>query len=169
MISLKGIFKKKETVDRTVDRTLRIDCGRCQSKPDYGNGTCIRCMTSRILESGEPERIVLFSGMETEYSGDAVRIMNELSSIYAIGGSSSSDKQCRECRYSPDELNREMWEKFSLSDIDSLISGLGNIRADRDECNQCIGRTIRIFESVRDKLEETSKDAMMSAYRIMGV
>ena len=68
-----GLFKtKKEPVIESKD--LRIDCRQC-GEPSIGKASCLRCIGESIVRFGEPERIILRSGIETEYSHESAEIL----------------------------------------------------------------------------------------------
>ena len=163
------IYRKEEESAVLKDRTLEIDCKQCSFEPDYGNINCIKCICLRISELGQPERIILSAGLDTEYSGDAVRIISEISSIYGINSGSDKRKgKCAMCRLSPVFLIDEIFASFQSEDIDFSICKLENAVVEDEICEMCLNKTKKILESVRGRLVETSRDALRSAYRIMG-
>ncbi|MFA6802916.1 MAG: hypothetical protein WC067_01635 [Candidatus Methanomethylophilaceae archaeon] len=130
----------------------------------------MKCICRRIFELGQPERILLSAGLDTEYSGDAVRIISEISSVYAINSGDDKRKgKCATCRLSPVFLIDEVFASFQSEDTDFGICKLDNVVTGDESCDICVSRTKKILESVRDRLTETSRDALRSAYRIMGV
>lgn len=169
-MKLPNIHGKKEEGPAMEDRTLSINCRQCTFEPDYGNINCVKCICQGIFELGQPERILLSAGLDTEYSGDAVRIMSEISSVYAINSGDDRRKgKCATCRLSPVLLIDEVFASFQSEDTDFGICRLENAVTGDESCDICISRTKKILESVRDRLTETSRDALRSAYRIMGV
>lgn len=169
MISMK-VSGKKKAGPALDGKTLVMDCRGCDLQPDYSEGDCIRCMCDLICVTGDPERILLRSGLETEYSGDAVRIVNGIASAYAMqsGLETRNNERCATCGFSPIPMADRIWGSLSTDYIDGCINRLKNVVSENEQCDLCINRTRKTFEAIRDRLTETSKDALRSAYRIMG-
>lgn len=170
-MNLRSLFgSRKKTESRGTQDVLRIVCDECDGESDYGSDMCLRCMRSRIIESGEPERIVLHRGIDKEYSGDAVRILNNLSRIdlvakdaFCIGG-----QKCLTCANSMDNLMKGIWAGFPEMDAGPARRTLDESTAD-DGCASCVLRTRRALDKIDSMLRDTGDDIVKSAYRVVGV
>lgn len=168
-MKLLKILKKKEESAVLKDHVLEINCKQCSFEPDYGNVNCIKCISCKIFELGEPEKIILSGGLDTEYSGDAVRIINDIASVYGINDGDEKKKgRCEMCKLSPAFLTDEIFTSFQPDDIDICIHKLDNAVTENELCEICVNRTKKTLESVKNKLIKTSRDALRSAYKIMG-
>ena len=106
-MNLRSIFGfRKKADEKNASDALRIVCDDCDGGSDYGDEKCLLCMRARIIDSGEPERIILHRGMDKEYSGDAVRILCKLSRIDLVAKDAfcGGDSRCLTCRGSLDNL-----------------------------------------------------------------
>ena len=165
MISF-GCFKtKNEPVVRTKD--LRIDCRQC-GEPSIAKTSCIRCIGESIVRFGEPERIILRSGVEREFSPETVEILRRISDAFCRTAVGMDGKRCQGCVLSQESLEDEKWYDLSFENFDELIDRLGKVYLECPQCQNCISDAQRYFTIVREKLEGLSKDAAMVAYKIVG-
>ena len=161
-----GILKtKNEPVIETKD--LHIDCRQC-GEPDLGRTECVRCICNSIMEFGEPERIILRSGVEREYSRDTVDLLRKITDSFCRTSVGRDGRRCSGCVLSSSSLEEEKWQELSFDNIDEILAGLNNAYIDCEQCQTCVSEAIRYFTILRDKLEELSTDAAMTAYRIVG-
>jgi len=160
---------KRATPEKRKDKTLRIDCGKCERDPEYGNAVCIRCISKNITDDYRPERIIMDSGVEREFSGEAARLMCDLSGCVPHFSSEPKEKKCAECKMSPMKIDDEMWNLFSIDAIDLIISRLDNTLAEGKDCEKCIVESKNRLTDTRNRLYLVSKDALTTAYRITGV
>ena len=158
---------------RNDDGRLLIDCGKCDNSPDIGNAGCITCVSRIITKSGEPERIILRSGQDIEYSGDVVRLMSSLSNIDALANAMIRDnkrmKRCTACSKSPSKLLSSAWMCFPDVDMSSLRSELNAFESGNKECEACIMRSYRSSEQLEHALEELKRECARCAFNLVGV
>lgn len=163
------LLPKKAVAEKKREPVLRIDCGKCERDPDYGNAVCIRCISRNITDDYRPESIILDSGVEKEYSGEAARLMCDLSRCVPHEFPSFREKKCAECKASPLKMDDEMWNLFSIDAIDMIIAKLDNTLAEGNDCEKCINETKNRLQETRNRLYIVSKDALATAYRLNGV
>ena len=165
MISF-GLFKtKKEPVIDNKD--LRIDCRKC-GEPSISNVSCLRCIGTSIVRFGEPERITLRSGTETEFSNEAAGILRRVSDVFCRTSVGKDDRRCRGCVLSRESLEDEKWADLSFYNIDEIMDRLGKVYVDCPESQECIAAAESYFTMLRDRLEALSNEAVVTAYRIVG-
>ena len=161
-----GLFKtKKEPVIESKD--LRIDCRQC-GEPSIGRPGCLRCIGESIVHFGEPERIILRSGIETEYSHESAEMLRKISDLFCRTSAGRDGKGCRDCVLSRESLEEEKWVDISFENIDEIIDRLGKVYVDCPDCQECISDAERYFMMIREKLETLSNDAVMTAFKIVG-
>ncbi len=166
MISF-GLFKTKK--DPVIDeKDLRIDCRQC-GEPSISSSSCLRCIGSSIVRFGEPERIILRSGTEIEYSDETAGILRRVSDVFCKTSVGRDDRRCRGCVLSRESLEDEKWADLSTENIDEIIDRLGKVYVDCPEAQGCIAQAESYFAILRDRLEALSNDALVAAYRIVGV
>ena len=165
MISL-GLFKEKKPVNDSKD--LHIDCRQC-GEPSIGRIGCLRCIGESIVRFGDPKRIILRSGAETEYSQESVQILRGISDIFCRTSVGRDDRRCTGCVLSRASLEEEKWADLSLDNIDEIIDTLSNVYIDCKECQTCVSEADSYFRMLRDRLADLSEDAARVAYRIVGV
>lgn len=155
--------------EKRKESKLRIDCGKCDRQPEYGNAVCIRCISKEITDDYRPEAIILDSGVEHEYTGEAARLMCDLSRCVPHQFPELKEKKCTECKNSPSKIDDEMWNLFSIDAIDLIISRLNGTIADDKDCDRCIVDTKTKMQETRNRLLVVSKEAMDTSYRLGGV
>ena len=161
-----GLFKiRKEPVTESKD--LRIDCRQC-GEPSISRTTCLRCIGESIVVFGEPERIILRSGIETEYSHESAEILRKISEIFCRSSVGRDGRRCSGCVLSRESLEDEKWVDLSFDNIDEIIDRLGKVYIDCPDCQDCITDAERYFTMLRERLENLSNEAVMTAYRIVG-
>ncbi|NLL94950.1 MAG: hypothetical protein GX224_04270 [Thermoplasmatales archaeon] len=164
--------KRDETGTTLVDGTLRVSCRACGNHPDYGSQACLECLKSAIIAIGEPERIILEKGVETEYSGDAVRIINALAAIessnwdVSLGGDGPG---CAKCGYSMGALREIVWESFPDIDIGGCIGHLDGFMPEKEECRICVNRAYKALARAESSFGAVSDDILRAAYKTVGV
>jgi len=171
-MNLKSMFGfRRRTEEKKASDVLRIECDDCDGESDYGCDMCLRCMRARVIGSGEPERIVLHRGMDKEYSGDAVRILNDLSRIDLVAKDAfcNGGGRCLTCPSSMDNLMKDIWADFPEMDVDPARKILDSSSLDDDRCAACNIRTHKAIDKIEAMLKEVSDDIVKSAYRVVGV
>ena len=171
-MNLKSIFSfRRKTEEKKESNVLRIVCDDCEGESDYGSDGCLRCMRAKIIDSGEPERIILHRGMDKEYSGDAVRILNDLSRIDLVAKDAfcSGGGRCLTCPGSMDNLLKDIWANFPDMDVGPARKILDSSSLDDDRCAACNIRTHKAIDKIDSMLKEVSDDIVKSAYRVVGV
>ncbi len=167
-----GTAKKNRKDDALVDGTLRVSCRACDNNPDYGSAACLGCVKSKIIANGEPSRIVLEKGVEMEFSGDAVRIINALAAIessnwnVSLGG---NGPECSACKYSMESLREIVWEGFPDIDVGRCIGHLDGFMPEKEECRICVNRAYKALARAESSFEAVSGDILKAAYRTVGV
>ena len=165
---------KKTAVKCTMDDgRLSIECSECGHPHDMGSRECVVCICSHINSKGEPERIVMRSGRDTEYSGDAVTVINGLSRIDRIAKTvcdeKNRSKKCSICSRSASKLIKGAWSDFPEPDIDSIRSILNEFDPSDERCGECIMHTYRSVEQIEYALSEIGKDAAKAAFSLTEV
>ncbi len=137
--------------------SLIVDCRSCDLIPIPGSGDCIGCMVRVMCDVGGADRIVLRTGMDTEISGRAGRVLKDISSMRRWSIPSKQLKgHCRTCQYSRSEIMTKAWDSFPDGSISELRASLISQRPERDGCGDCIASTIRAL----DQMEESIGDAI---------
>ena len=165
MISFGRFKTKEEPVTRTND--LRIDCRQC-GEPSIAKPSCVRCIGESILRFGEPERIILRSGVEREFSSETVELLRRISDAFCRTSVGMAGRRCNGCVLSQESLENEKWADLSFENFDELIDRLGKVFLECPQCQNCIRDAQRYFELAKDKLEGLSKEAAKTAYKIVG-
>ena len=166
--------KKTEKTNFTIDcGRLLIDCRGCPETPCLGTGVCIRCISRTIQKAGEPERVVLRSAHDTEYSGDAVRLMNLLSRTdglaNAVIAGKKNNKKCSSCGRSPWRTLAEAWRDFPEPDLSAVRSTLDAADPGNKECEVCMMQTYRSAEQLEHTLAELKRECARCAFNLVGV
>ena len=165
MISFKELIAKKGPVRN--DDILRIDCGAC-GEPSLGDARCIRCIGDSMVRFGDPGRIILRSGVEREYSDDAVDLLRRISDAFCRTSAGRTDRKCMNCVLSRQSLEEEKWADLSLENLDEIVDTLGKVFLECSESQHCIEDAERYFVILREKLEKLSEEAVRVAFRIVG-
>lgn len=165
MISFKELIAKKGPV--YSDDILRIDCRSC-GEPSLGESRCIRCIGTSMVIFGDPGRVILRSGVEREYSDDAVELLRKISDAFCRTSVGRTDRRCSNCVLCRQSLEDEKWADLSLENIDEIRDRLGKVFLECPESQYCIADAERYFSILREKLEGLSEEAMKVAYRIVG-
>ena len=165
MISFGRFKTKDEPVLRTDE--LRIDCRNC-GEPSLAKAACLRCIGQSIVRFGEPERIILRSGVEREFSPETVELLRRISDAFCRTAVGLDGRKCSDCVLSRSSLEDEKWADLSFENFDELIDRLGKVFLECPRCQDCIADAQRYFDMARDKLEGLTKDAAMVAYKIVG-
>ena len=158
---------------RNDDGRLLIDCGKCDNPSEIGTVGCIKCVSRIIIDAGEPERIIMRSGHDTEYSGDVVRLMISFSKIDALGNAvikeNKRKKKCTVCSKSPSKLLSSAWADFPEIDMSSVRSELNAFEPGNKECEACIMQTYRSSEQLEHAIGELKKECARCAFNLVGV
>ena len=165
MISFKELIAKNGPIYN--DDTLRIDCGAC-GEPSLGDARCIRCIGSSIVKFGDPGRIIFRSGVEREYSDDAVDLLRRITDAFCRTSVGRTDRKCTNCVLCRQSLEEEKWADLSLENLDEIIDRLEKVFLECPESQQCIVDAERYFIILREKLEKLSEEAVRVAFRIVG-
>ena len=165
MISFGRFRTKKAPVKDNDD--LRIDCRGC-GEPSIANPSCVRCIGESIVRFGEPERIILRSGVEREFSPETVELLRKFSDSLCKTSVGLNGRRCSGCVLSRQSLEDEKWADISIENIDEIIERLGKVYIDCPQCQTCVSDAERYFRMIREKMESLSKDAAMVAYKIVG-
>ena len=161
-----GLFKTKK-VPVIESKDLRIDCRQC-GEPSIARTTCLRCIGESIVRFGEPERIILRSGIETEYSRESAEILRKISEVFCRTSVGRDGRHCSGCILSRESLENEKWADLSFDNFDEIIDRLGKVYIDCPDCQDCISDAERYFGMIRERFEVLSNDAVMTAYKIVG-
>ena len=162
---LEAFRTKKGPVIESKD--LHIDCRQC-GEPSIGRTACLRCIGDSIVRFGEPERIILRSGIETEYSHESAEILRKVSEIFSRTSVGRDGRHCSGCVLSRDSLEDEKWTDLSPENIDEILDRLGKVYVDCHDSQECISDAERYFTMLGERLASLSNDAVMTAYRIVG-
>ena len=165
MISIKELIAKDGPVYN--DDILRIECGTC-GEPTLSDAKCIRCIGSSIVRFGDPGRIILHSGVEREYSDDAVDLLRKISDAFCRTSAGRTDRKCMNCVLCRQSLEDEKWADLSLENLDEIIDRLGKVFLECPESQHCIEDAERYFIILREKLVKLSEEAVRVAYKIVG-
>ena len=164
MLSFRHRNRRADVNDTSV---LNIDCRNCE-QPDLGNIACLRCIGDSIVRFGDPERIILRSGVEEEFPREVVDLLREISDAFCRTTVGMDGRRCSDCVLSRDSLEEEKWSDLSLDNIDEIMDRLSKVYLECQQCQTCISDAQRYFSILRDKLEMLSKDAAMVAFKIVG-
>lgn len=152
---------------------LSVDCSECGHTHDMGSRECVVCICSLINVKGEPERIVLRSGKDTEYFGNAVTVINSLSNIDRIARTVCDEKnvskRCSICSRSASKLIKEAWSDFPEPDIGRIRSVLNDFDPADERCGECVMHTYRSIEQIEYALDEMEKNAAKAAFSLTEV
>ena len=165
MISFGRLKRKQITESRSND--LHIDCRKCGT-PELSDAVCLRCICGSIVRFGEPDRIVLRSGSEIEFSCETVDLLRKITDSFSRTSVGREGRRCDGCVLSRPSLDDEKWAELSVENIDEIIDRLGKVYIDCPECQTCISDADSYFRILRDKLIVLSDDAAKLAYRIVG-
>lgn len=164
MLSFKSKTKRTDVKDMSV---LSIDCRNCE-RPDLGNIGCVRCIGESIVRFGDPEKVILRSGVEEEFPHEVVDLLRKISDAFCRTSVGREGRRCTDCVLSRESLEEEKWSELSLENIDEIRDRLSKVYLECPECQTCISDAQRYFSILRDKLDVLSKDAAMVAFRIVG-
>jgi len=152
---------------------LLVDCGKCECAPDIGTLECMRCVSRIITETGMPDRIVLRSGHDTEYSGDVVELMVSMSKIDGLANAVMQERKrrsrCSSCSRSASKLLSSAWVNFPEVDMGPVRSELNSFNPGNKGCEACIMQTYRSSEQLEHALEELKRECARYAFNLIGV
>lgn len=157
--TLDSVIKREEEIEEPeaelTGYVLVIDCRRCRLPPVPASKECLSCMVKTMSEVGATDRIILRTGRDTEISGRAGKAIKEAASVRRW--SIPSDKvpmRCRSCDLFPEDMIHESWKGFPESFDKAVRSKLLTGRAERDECRDCINRTLRILDQTEEGIKQ---------------
>jgi hypothetical protein len=163
----------KDTAECTMENgRLSVMCSGCGHPPDIGSGRCVACICSMITKNGEPERIILRSGKDTEYFGPAVSVMNALSRVDRLAATVCGEnvpKRCSVCSRSAPKLIGAAWSGFPEPDLDSIRSILNSFDPSDERCSACMMRTYSSVEQIEYALDRIGRDAAKEAFSLTEV
>lgn len=165
MISFK--LKKRNELPVTRNTEMHIDCRGC-GEPNIGETRCVRCISESIVRFGEPERIILRSGVETELTDETVELLRKITDAFSRTSVGRKGRRCSGCVLSSASLEDEKWEELSTENIDDIIASLGKVFLKCSQCQTCILEAEGYFRILRDKLVLLNEDAAKIAFRIVG-
>lgn len=134
--------------------SLVIDCRGCELTPVPGSDECIRCMVERMCETGGAERVVLRTGLDTEISGRAGRVLKEVASLRRWSIPTGRPRgRCRSCPVSRAAVMGDVWRGFPQCDLEGRAADLLAMVPDREGCPGCVGSTVRAMRQLSEGLE----------------
>lgn len=167
MKSIKDLMIKNKLPPQT-ETTLYVDCRTCGNEPDLGCTGCIKCLCGMIEQRGEQKSIILRSGTETQIEKDAVDVLNDIALDYTAIKAGRTEKQCAGCILSRESLESEKWVDLSLDNLDEIITRLDSVYVGCRWREECIIDAKNSFTQMRIGLENASKEAAKTAYKIVG-
>ena len=168
-IRLPNIRKKEEVNAKLENERLLVDCRYCGNLPNICGTECIRCIVSRIVMFGEPERILLRTSRDTEFVGDTVEIMNRLARADSLTYSLSSGKKCSSCSCEPSLMIMKSWKKFPEPDTDASRAVLKDHKPKDKECEACMMATYRCLEQLDYAMKDAERFAARSSFTLTDV
>ena len=149
---------------------LFIDCRSCSNSPGMGQ-ECVKCIVSKIVRFGEPERLLLRTSRDMEYRGEIIEILNKLAKADMLANSVKPQGRgrCSSCSCEPSELIGGSWKTFPEPDMDTIRITLKRFRPETKECEDCVISTYRSVEQLDYVLKDAVKTAARSAFSMMEV
>jgi len=144
---------------------LLIDCRGCSERPDMGSPGCLRCVCRHMAGHGGRERISLRTARDTEYSGRAVEILNEVAALESMASSAGSrgGRGCGACEASCSKVFDRAWSALPRPDFDGARAALRGFRPSGEGCEACIQRTYRMLDQAETGFERICREASRSA------
>lgn len=170
MISLKDVFKRKDSRNIIDPCDNIIDCRECDSKPNIFSSLCLRCCSDR-LSDGDSDDIIFRSSADIQFRGESAHIIRRL--ITTIPNScntlSVGKKGCIECPLSKGVVIDTIWADLSIEGIDSLMASIDDVTVDCESYEQCKGAVTSSLKVLRDDLSSLMEEMSFVANRIVGV
>ena len=159
MAFLKRAGKRGWPVSVTDGSRLTIDCRGCDGNSDISDRRCAACICGIVKGTGEIDSILLRSSTDTAYHGEAVSLIRDLASVYAMVTADLGDRKgakCRMCRKSFSHLIADQIPTFPDLDINALRQRTSQIPVGSEVCGICVSDSARMFENILTALEDLS-------------
>ena len=142
--------KEKKKTEFSGGR-LTIDCGGCPNKGSAEDRACIACMCREINDHSDVESIMLHSGTDISFQGEALKLIRDLASVYSILTLDSDGRRgarCLACRNSYRHMVADQLGNFPDVDTASLKERATQASARSGVCQICLSDSARLFEQV---------------------
>ena len=147
--------KEKKKVTFSGGR-LTIDCGGCSGKGSAEDRACIACMCREINGHSDVENIMLHSGTDISFQGEALKLIRDLASVYSIltlDNDGRRGARCLACRNSYRHMVTDQLQNFPDVDTDSLKERATQASARSGVCEICLSDSVRLFEHIGSMMD----------------
>ena len=144
---------------------LTIDCRACGGPACISDGRCAACICGVVKSTGEIDSILIRSATDTAYHGEAVELVRDLASAYAMATADLADRRgsrCRMCRKSFAHIMADQLPLFPEIDIEALRQRTAQIPVSNEVCGICVSDSARMAEELWSALCRLS--ARMAEY-----
>ena len=147
------LIDKKKEKKRTefAGGRLTIDCGGCPNKGNAEDRACIACMCREINGHSDVESIMLHSGTDISFQGEALKLIRDLASVYSILTMDSGGRRgarCVACRNSYRHMVSDQLVNFPDIDTPVLKERATQASARSGVCGMCLSDSARLFEQM---------------------
>ena len=142
--------KEKKKIGFSGGR-LTIDCAGCPNKGSAEDRACIACMCREINGHSDVESIMLHSGTDISFQGEALKLIRDLASVYSILTMDSDGRRgarCLACRNSYSHMVSDQLSNFPDIDTATLKERADQVSARSGVCSMCLSDSARLFEQI---------------------
>ncbi len=150
------IDKKKEKKTEFWGGKLTIDCGGCPNKGSAEDRACIACMCREINGHSDVESIMLHSGTDISFQGEALNLIRDLASVYSIltmDGDGRRGARCLACRNSYRHMVSDQLPNFPDIDTSALKERATQASARSGICEMCLSDSARLFDQIGSMMD----------------
>ena len=157
---------------RFEDGLLFINCRTCQGSSSLSDAGCVKCISKKMEEKGDPARLMLRKESDTEYSEDAVEVLKEISKISSMTSAAAMEKvpaRCRNCRTALPKNAADIWDSFPEPAFETIRSEAERSSPNKEGCEECLWRTIGFVDRLETMFFDLKKKAAKKAFRLTEV
>ena len=147
--------KEKKKTSFTGGR-LTIDCGGCGGKGSAEDRQCIACMCREINLHSDVESVMLHSGTDVSFQGDALNLIRDLASVYSIltlDNEGRRGARCHACRNSYRHMVSDQLKNFPDIDTATLRDRATQASARTGVCELCLSDSVRLFDHIGSMMD----------------
>jgi hypothetical protein len=173
-ISLPKLKKKAEHHEphRYEDGMLFVDCRKCEGTSSLGDAGCVKCVSSGIIDSGPPARLMMRKECDVEHSENVISVLVEISKISSLTHTASIERpagKCNDCSVSISSNAKNIWDSFPEPRFDIMRLEAERSKPDKDGCEECMWRTIGFIDQLETMFFDLRKNAAKKAFRLTEV
>ena len=155
---------------RRSDRSLWVDCARCQGAQDLRNDECRTAVIDALSREWAVDEIVLSRDSDVLYSSDCAELLSRMAGLVRLcrklSESSPVRSECGGCLQNPRMVLSDIGDRALAHPIDlDLELPLTRIRGD-EGCRTCSDRLESCVEQVRKEYEAIRKTVTRMVFHV---